>query len=151
MTTQRNKLTPFICPKNNYFTCIIFFIESDWRKFFHDEKFPDLRYITVLRKLSARIFLHTRKFDFVEFITACMRFDFLDAVELLLCSSFSFLDKLLRMFLLRYLQPNSNKRPKWACFAYCTHAESSYLTAKLASNDLPLVERSVSLCEANSR
>ena len=92
-------------------------------------------------KLSARIFLRTRKFDLMEFITTCRRCDFLDAVELLRCSSFSFLDKLLRVSLLRYLQPVSNKcqGPKWACLTYCTHTESTYLTAKLASSNLPFV------------
>ena len=61
-----------------------------------------------------------------------------------LCSSFSFLNKLLRLFFLRYLQPVSNKRqgPKWACLTYCMHAKSSYITAKLASSDLPFVEQS---------
>ena len=80
----------------------------------------------------------------MEFSTTCMRCDFLDIVELLLCSSFSFLNKHLMMSLLRYLQPASNKRhgPKWACLTYCVHAESIYLTAKFASRDLPFFEQS---------
>ena len=41
----------------------------------------------------------------MEFIGTCTWCDFLDAVQLLLCSSFSFLDKLLTMSLLRYLHP----------------------------------------------
>ena len=48
-------------------------------------------------KLSEQIFLPTRNFDLLEFITTCMRCAFLDALELLLCSSLSFLDKLLKM------------------------------------------------------
>ena len=68
----------------------------------------------------------------MDFIATYTWSDFLDAVELLLCSSFCFLDKLLTISFLQYLQPVSNKQqcPKWACFTYCTHAESSYLTAK---------------------
>ena len=105
--------------------------------------------------LSSRNFCRTRKFwlhgIYCHLHHACTWCDFLHTVELLLCSSFSFLDKLLAMSLLRYLQPVPNKRqgPKWVCIKYCTHVESSYLTTKLASSNLLFVERSV--CEANSR
>ena len=83
---------------------------------------------------SAGICLHitgSKNFDLVEFIATCAWYDSLDAVELLPCSSLCFLDKLLPMSLLRYFLG-----PKWACPTYCTHAESSYLTVKLASSDL---------------
>ena len=92
-------------------------------------------------KLSARNFLRTQNFDHVKIIAT---------VELLLCSSFSFLDQFLTISLLWYLKPVSNKcqGTKWVCLTYCTHAESSYVAVKLASSDLPFVERSV--CQANS-
>ena len=47
--------------------------------------------------------------------------------------------------------PVSNKcqSPECMCFTYCTHAESSYLTVKLASSDLQFVERSA-VCRAIS-
>ena len=85
----------------------------------------------------------------MQFITTCTMCNCLDAVELLLCSSFSFLNKLLAMSLLWYLQPASNKHqgPKWACLTYCMHVEPSYITAKLVLSDLPFVERSA--CQAN--
>ena len=104
-----------------------------------------------LHKLSTWNFLCKRNFDRMKFIATCTRCDFLDAVELLLYSSFSFLNKLLTMPLLWYLQPASNKcqGPKWAFLTYCTHTDFSYLTIKLALSDLPFVKRSV--CEAGCR
>ena len=103
------------------------------------------------RKLIARNFCTLKNFDRVEIITICTWCDFVHTVELLLCSSFSFLNKLLTTSLHRYLQPASNKRqgPEWACLTYCTQAESSYLNAKLASADLLFVKRLA--CQANSR
>ena len=95
-------------------------------------------------KLSVQTFCICGNFDHVNFITTCTWCDFLHGVELLFCSSFSFLNKILTMSLLRYSQPASNKcqSPKWAtCLTYCTHAECSYLTAKLASSDLLFVEQ----------
>ena len=43
-------------------------------------------------------------FNCVEFIATCMWCDFLDVVEQLVCSSFSFLDNLLMVSFHRYLQ-----------------------------------------------
>ena len=104
------------------------------------------------RKLRARNFLPPRKFDHVEFVTTCTRLDFLHDMELLVSSSFSFLNELLMLSLLQYLQPASNKPPgsKCSCRTFCAHAESShkYVTAKLALSNLPFVERS--LCQTNS-
>ena len=79
----------------------------------------------------------------MESIASCALCDFLEAVELLLYSSFSFLDKLLTMSVLRYLQPVSNERqdPERVCLTYCERMKFSYLTAILASSDLPFIER----------
>ena len=41
------------------------------------------------------------------------------------------------------VSPSILQGPKWACLTYCTHVESSYLTIKPASSDLPFAERSV--------
>ena len=95
------------------------------------------------RKLSARIFLHTRKFlpPGVYYHLHAVRFP-------RRCRTIT-----LFIFLLSRQAPadvslsiHAAKRqgPKWACLTYCMHAESSYLTAKLASSQLPF-RRAISL------
>ena len=52
MTTQQYKLTPFIRWRN-YFTCLIFILESDRWKFFHEENF-----LVYSMPISLQIFIH---------------------------------------------------------------------------------------------
>ena len=92
-------------------------------------------------KLNMRNFQRTRKFwlhgihlhlQAMWFPRHCW------AVTLLI-----FLNKLLTMSHLQYLQPASNKcqAPKWVCLIFCMHMEPSYLNAKVASSDPPFDER----------
>ena len=81
--------------------------------------------------------MRTRKFwpcGFYWHSTCC---NFLPAMELLLCSSLFFLDKLLMRSLLRYLQ--------WAFLTFCAHAEFSYLYNYKTCLERSAVSRTISL------